>query len=146
VNTPEPTARAALAVLGPQVVGHMLDELLALDDRLEQVGREGHESERKEYSRIREAVSKTRDRSFFAALLERAGTTHPSRIRLLADLLSRRGSLGETDILTLDAETRAALVLVAQRWIDSMLRSPEANRHSSHTLSVPQDVSEMRVS
>lgn len=129
VNTPEPTARAALALLGPQVVGRMLDELLALDDRLDRVGREGYESERKEYSRIQEALSKTRDRSFFAALLERAGATHPSRIRLLADLLSRRGGLGETDVLTLDAETRAALVPMLQRWIDSMLRSPEANRH-----------------
>jgi len=97
-------------------------------------GRPEHNAERSEYQRVQDAIGASRKDSFLAALLERAEIDEPARIEFMADLLARHGRRDEEEALNIGEETRPALLRLIQRWIDTMLASPQANRHQFATV------------
>lgn len=128
-DTPEHARSAAFALVGSKTVGVMMDQLFALDDEYQRRRRKFGDAEAKNYHRLEQAVVLSRTTSFFPALLERAVSTRPSHIRLMAALFSRRGSLEEGEAITLTAELRETLTNVVSRWIEVMVSSPTATRH-----------------
>ena len=128
-QTPERTARVAFSVIGPRTVGALLDELFGRDDGRAEDGAAWSESERKAYWHLRDAIQATRDASFFPALLERAASDQPHRIRLMADLLARRGEVDEGQRLKLTAEMKAVLTASIEGWISIMLTASNVSRH-----------------
>jgi hypothetical protein len=128
-ETPDRIAHAAFALIGPRTVGTMMDEFFAMDDEFQRRDRRPSEGEVKRYHRLQDAIVVSRVSSFIPALMERGESGQPSRIRQMAALLTRRGSIDEGEPLILSGETREALTNVVQRWMDLLLASPEANRH-----------------
>jgi hypothetical protein len=57
-----------------------------------------------------DAIAASPEPSFLAALLDRAGSDQPPRIRLMADLLARHGGPDDKPTLAADADIRAGLV------------------------------------
>ena len=131
--TPERVARGAFAVIGPKTVGELIDRFLALQDEQTRAGGNGSHADRQawgnEYQRIREAISVSRGDSFIPAFLARADTSSPPRIVCLADLLSWHGRRNEADSPPDLSEVRAGVLSTIQRWMDTLLESPQANRH-----------------
>jgi hypothetical protein len=128
-ESPDRAARSAFALIGPRTVGEMMERLFELDDEFERQERTLSEAEGKHYHRLQGAIVVSRETSFYPALLERAGSNEPRRIRQMAALLARRGSIDEGEPLTITAEMRETLTEVVQRWIDVLITAPEANRH-----------------
>jgi hypothetical protein len=132
--TPRSVARGSFAIIGPKTVGTLIDRLSALhelylSDR-NAWGRPESQAQRDDYGRIEDAICASRNESFLAALLDRSETDDPVRIEFLADLLARHGRHDdEVERTTIADETRTAIVRTIQRWIDAVLRSPQANRH-----------------
>jgi hypothetical protein len=154
-STPGSAARGAFAVIGPKTVGGLIDRLFALheaylNDR-DGWGRPEHQAERKEYGWVQDAISASRKESFLTALLERANTDDPVRIDFLAEIFAQHGRDDDRQRADIPAETRTTMVRTTQRWIDVLLKSPQANRHQFATvvcaaarLADPQFVSGLR--
>lgn len=123
----EQLARLAPALIGPEAIGKVLDQLFVLDAK----GRaeDWHdESTRKEYWRLKGVVAATRQAPFVQALLNHAGSDDPQRIQLMADLLARHGGPGQESQGFQD-DLRQPLAEAIGYWIDTLLRSSDANRH-----------------
>jgi hypothetical protein len=117
------------AVLGPNVVGGMIDQLLALDEAYVQGNYQWTQAQGNESLHLREAIAATRLSSFIPALLERAQSEDPRKIALLADLVARRGPLDEGERLDAPLPVRETLVQLVLRWMPILLHSAEATRH-----------------
>ncbi|MFZ0826932.1 MAG: hypothetical protein WAO02_05880 [Verrucomicrobiia bacterium] len=127
-TTPHATARFAFTIVGPNTVGRLIDELLIAHDEVQAKGRQLDEATRKEYWRLMEAISATRQMPFVEALLKRAKSDEPQHIRLMAELLSRHGK-GESNMLSLPSDALDSLAGIIDLWISVLLTSPKANRH-----------------
>ena len=125
----ERTAREACSVLGPIAVGRLIDRFLDLSQEFERNRHSVGDAEREEFWRMRNAIRASRQASFFCALVERAATDQPKRIRLMAGLLAQHGGPDNKDPLEIGPEGRDALVSMLLHWIAVMLTSPDANRH-----------------
>jgi hypothetical protein len=125
--TPDRVARAAASVAGPKTVGTLIDQFLALSARLgpQQVS----EQDRKEYHRLMDAVTASRQTSFVDAFILRANTNDPVVIERLADLFARHGGSDARQARSLTQSDRDRLVPIVVQWIDILLTSPTANRH-----------------
>lgn len=126
--SPQVLADFAFTVIGPNTVGKIMDELFDLHDRLNIEGHKFDEPARKRYWRLVDAVLASRPSSFIAALLERAETSAPHRIQLMADLLSRHDKRQDDGVM-LSGELRPALVKAVEQWINVVLTSPDTNRN-----------------
>ena len=124
--TPERVARGAFAVIGTKTVGELIDQFLALQGTRSEADRQAWSNE---YQRLREAIGSARSDSFIPALLERADSSDPSRIEWLADLLAWHGRRDEAEGPLVINKECPALLAAIQRWIDTLLGSPQANRH-----------------
>jgi hypothetical protein len=127
--TPEPIARAAYTIVGPVSVGRMMDALFMLDDEFHAHGRQLAEPARKEYQRLKDAITVSRQTSFLPALLERAKSYQPRRIRMMADLLARHGKNHEKEPFKVSGDIEKGLTSALEQWVKIMLTSAEANRH-----------------
>lgn len=128
-EAPPRTRIAALAMLGPQAVGNLMDQLFALHDAV--IGMDWYSS-REEWRRHDDligAIKVSRLESFLEALGRRAKTNDPLRIELMADLLARNGTPPYGERFRLAGNAKLALTAIAHRWIDTLLSSPRANRH-----------------
>lgn len=122
---------AAYSVVGPVTVGKMLDALFALDDEFNASDRQLAEPARKEYQRLKDAITCSRETSFLTALLERANTDNPHHIELMADLLALHGKDHDKGKLQLSADIEKQLITALEHWVNIMLTSPEATRHQA---------------
>src|SRR5262249_51073423 len=127
--TPEPAARAAYTVVGPVSAGRMMDALFMLDDELHANDRQLPEPARKEYQRLKEAITASRQTSFLTALLERAKSDQPRRIRMMAYLLAWHGKNLEKEPFKVSGDIEKRLTSALEHWVKIMLTSAEANRH-----------------
>jgi hypothetical protein len=132
--TPDRIARAALTVVGPKTVGALIDQFFAIVDEREKAGSNWSQVQRTEYSRIRDAIAATRQDSFLTALLARARSDQPERIRLLADLLASHGRLDDEARMAVPETVRSAVVDAIEFWITILMTAPHANRHQLSVL------------
>ena len=117
------------AVIGPATVGKLIDEYIRMDSEWRANGQQLGDMARKEYHRVKDAITTSRQSSFIPALLERARTDQPMHITALAELLARHGKETESKPLVLHEETERHLVTAIDHWIDVLLPSAEATRH-----------------
>lgn len=129
--TPEHRENPAWSVVGPVTLGKMMDALFALDDEYHANDRQLAEPARKEYQRLKDAITSSRETSFLAALLERANTDNPHRIELMADLVSRHGKKDEKKRFKVSEDIEKQLVAMLEHWVEIMLSSQEATRHQA---------------
>jgi hypothetical protein len=128
METPERAAHSAFGVVGPRTVGVLMDRIFALDEEFRRNGQPIDQAKRNEYSRWRDGIAHARRESFLAALLERADSDQPLRIAQMADFISWHQRQEEATPIAAD-NFRPALVRVIGRWIETLLQSPQANRH-----------------
>jgi hypothetical protein len=83
---------------------------------------------------VRDAITTTRQDSFLAALLARARSDQPERIRLLADLLARHGRLDDEKRMAVPDTVRPSVVNAIESWITILMTSPHSNRHQLSVL------------
>lgn len=124
--TPDRRENAAYSVVGPVTVGKMLDALFVLDDEFNASDRQLAEPARKEYQRLKDAITCSRETSFLTALLERAKTDNPHHIELMADLLAQHGKEHEKGKFQLSADIEKQLIAALEHWVNITLTSPEA--------------------
>ena len=124
-------AHAACAILGQNAVGCLLDQLLDLNQKFERQENSVGEEERNEFEYLRNAISKTRQSSFFGALKLRAATDQPKQVQLMADLFAEHSRKDQGDAPDIITENRDELVTIFLQWIDVMLTSSDANRHQA---------------
>ena len=128
-DTPERIASSAFRVVGPRTIGTLMDRIFILDEEFRQGGRTLDQAKRNEYQRWRDGISNARREAFLAALLERADSDQPSRISLMADFISWHLRQDEEATPIAGNDFRPALVRVIGHWIETLLQSPQANRH-----------------
>jgi NACHT C-terminal Alpha/Beta 2 len=128
-TAPDRARTAALKMVGPKVVGQLMDELFVLHD--EYAGKDWRidEAERKKYNRLKDAILASRQASFLDALFARASTDQPKRIRSMADLITCHGKGVGQEKVALTEKTRDRLTAVFLGWINILLTSKEASRH-----------------
>ena len=129
VRTNAQPMRPEFAVLGPRIVGQMIDRLWALDEEYVRANYQWTQPNSNEALHLRNAIPATRLSSFIAAFLERANTEDPGKIARLADFLALRGRGDESDRVEFPPPLRETLVQLLLRWIEILLRSSEATRH-----------------
>ena len=125
--TRQRAAMAAASVIGPKTVGTLIDRFIALEATLRT--RQPSEEDRKEYYRLMDAIRASRQASFIATFIARAGSNEPIVIDRLSDLFARHGrDDGERD-RRLSQSDRDRLSPIVVQWMETLLTSPTANRH-----------------
>jgi len=123
-NQPASIIRGSLGVLGPQTVGRLIDKLMAVTGSANKTavpdGKLTHD--------LRDWIAVTQPGSFVKAILERASTTVPSDIALLADLVSRHGNRVEGEPLQIPSDLRTDLSAALMRWGEELLASSAPDR------------------
>jgi hypothetical protein len=127
-GTRERAAVTAVCIVGPQTVGRLIDNVVAISAKLRAYEQRGDEATRQEYHRLLNWISNTGRASFIQAVLSRSATKEPDEIALLAELLARHGG-GESDgALQLTGELHERMVAAVGRWAELLLASPTASR------------------
>ena len=125
----------SLGVLGSQAVGRLIDKLIAIKGSANNVGAPVGKATHD----LRDWIAATQPRSFVKAILERASTTVPSEIALLADLVSRHGRRVEGEPLQIPSGLQAELTAALTRWGEELLASSAPDR--SHLAEVAMAIS-----
>jgi hypothetical protein len=129
-TTPQLRLNAAAAVIGPMTVSTLLDQLFAIYERMQALGR-SDEQLSNAYWRLVNAISATRQDVFVPALIARAQTEDPLRIGLLADLLARHSGNSWDPKPPIQPALRAPLCITLDLWITTLLAAPQTVRHAS---------------
>jgi hypothetical protein len=129
-STAERRLNAAAAVIGPATVSALFDQLLALDDQLQSLGRYDEQLSNA-HSRLVGAIAATRQDVFVSVLVAKAVTDNPRRIGLLADLLARHGGESGNSKPPIACAHRAALRATIERWIATLRAAPDPSRYTS---------------
>jgi hypothetical protein len=127
-NTPENITEAAVTIVGPQTVGKLVDEILAIDSKIVALGRPIDESTLKQFWRLSDLLSMTGLIPFFKAVLNRASTTDPSVIALLAERVMRHHPDRPEGRQLLDRQLYEEMVIAVERWGETILTNPSATR------------------
>lgn len=127
----------SLGVLGPHAIGRMIDKLNAIKASANNVG----SPDVKAIHDLQGGIAATQPRSFVKAVLERASTTVPSEIALLADLVSRHGKRLEDELLQIPSDLQADMNAALMRWGETLLASSAPDR--SHLAEVAMAISRM---
>ncbi|UWU70562.1 NACHT domain-containing NTPase [Bradyrhizobium sp. NC92] len=143
-GVPYVVTRVAFVVAGPKTIGAAIDRLFELHQAYlrnpNTWGRAEQQGEGEEHGRWWAAIDASRQDSFLTALLERAKTDDPVRIEFLAERLhyyyshSSRG--GDEERPDIGQEIRSAMTTTLQRWMDTLLKAPQANRHQLAAVSL----------
>jgi hypothetical protein len=123
-NQSESIVHGSLGVLGPQTVGRLIDKLIAVKGSASNTG----VPEIKATHDLRDRIAATQPSSFVKAILERASTTVPSEIELLADLVSRHGNRVEGELLQIPSDLRTDFSAALMRWGEELLASSAPDR------------------
>ena len=133
-NPPASIIPGSLAVLGSQAVGRLIDKLIAIKGSANVGALDG-----KATHDLEEWIGATQPKSFVKAILERASTTVPSEIALLADLVSRHGRRVGDEPLQIPSSFQADLSAALMRWGEELLASSAPDR--SHLAEVAMAIS-----
>jgi len=128
-STPARRLNAAAAVIGPATLSALFDQLFAIDDQMQALGRYDQQLSNA-YSRLQDAITATRQDVFVAVLVARGQTDNPRRIGLLADLLARHGGSSGRSRPPIGAAHRATRTNI-DAWITRLRAAPNTVRHAS---------------
>lgn len=134
-DPPAPMIPGSLPVLGSQAVGRLIDKLIAITASANGVGG----ADGKATHDLREWIAATQPKSFVKAIIERASTTVPSEIALLADLVSRHGRRVGDEPLQIPSSLQAGLSTALMHWGEELLASSAPDR--SHLAEVAMAIS-----
>jgi hypothetical protein len=129
-STPQHRLSAAAAVIGSATASTLFDQLLALDDQIQALGRYDEQLSNA-HSRLVDAIAATRVDVFVPVLVEKAQTDNPRRIGLLADLLARHGSNTGNSRPPIPPPHCAPLRATINGWITTLLAAPDPVRYAS---------------
>jgi hypothetical protein len=129
-STPERRLNAAAAIIGPTTVTTLFDQLLALDDQVQSLGRYDEQLSNA-HSRLVGAIAETRQDVFVPVLVVKALTDNPRHIGLLADLLARHGGESGNSRPPIGPVQRPALRAIIERWIATLIAAPDPVRYIS---------------
>jgi hypothetical protein len=124
-DSPKEVAKAASKLIGPVTIGRLIDKLIAAHEALDRSSRQSYD----EYHHVKDLIQGTLPQPFVEALLQSAATNEPQKIALFADLLAGHGKEYERGPLDVSDERLAALVLVVNRWGESLLADQSTARH-----------------
>ncbi len=119
---------AAAAVIGPDTIAALFDQLFVTDSQLEMLGRYDEQLS-KAHHRLVGALSGTRQNVFAQVLVSKSEGANYRRIGLLADVLARHGRGDGDTKLPFDDEPRSNLSRVVGAWIDALLAAPQLPRN-----------------
>ena len=126
-NTSDDRLNAAVSIVGPTVIGTLIDRFLDMHDQFKAKNWQLSEPERNAYHRLDDLIALSRQESFLAAWLERARSAPPQQIRLMAEMLVRRGRNSQPKPPPISGEgNRSALRAVLTGWIDTFLAAPNS--------------------
>ncbi|MEX2166523.1 MAG: hypothetical protein WD852_05815 [Methyloceanibacter sp.] len=129
-STTERRHSAAAAVVGPVTVSALFDQLFAVHDQQQALGRY-EERLSKTQARLEGALAATREDVFVPALVARARTDDLQRIGLLSDLLARHGGDRGNGKLPIGVAHRATLRNPVKAWIATLRAAPSTVRYAS---------------
>ena len=130
-TTPQRRLNAAAAIIGPITVSALFDQLFAIDDQMQALGRRHDQQITSAKVRLDGAIAATRQNVFVSVLLARAQTSNPRRIGLMADLLARHGGDDGGSRLPINITHRASLRSAIDHWIATLVAEPNTVRHAS---------------
>ncbi len=127
-NTSDDRLNAAVSIVGPKVVGTLIDRFLDMHDLFAAKNWQLSEPERNAYHRLDGLIALSRQEPFLAAWLERARSAPPKRIRVMAEMLVRHGRNSRPKPPPISGEgNRSALRDVLTGWIDAFLAARRSN-------------------
>ena len=124
----ETEVNIAVTIVGPNTIGILIDRVRAVDVAIKAKKGEFDNEMFDEKYRLFRCISNTQPESFISAVLERANTTDPDEIALLADLVSLHGGNVGQEKRRVDSTTHDDMTSVIQRWAEILLAAPEATR------------------
>lgn len=150
-DTPKNIAEAAVTIVGPQTVGKLVDEIVAIHHKIEASVRSANEATRNQFWRLADLLSKTGSIPFFNTVVSRASTTDLIVIALLADLVARHHKDEPEGGQPLEGQLYEQMVAAVERWGETLLNNPSATRPqladvagAIHRLAAPQLVRVLR--
>lgn len=124
----EKVAKAAVSIVGPKIIGRLIDSLIVIDAKLRALESPADDPTRKEYYRLKDWISETGLTSFIQAVLSRSVTDDPLQIALLAGLIDRHGKGGDQEPLLLVGELKEQMIATVERWAEILLTSSTTSR------------------
>jgi hypothetical protein len=129
MSIPERVAHVAATTVGPRTIGAAMDRMFVLDAQAQPNWTALAQADRAEHGRIRDAIASARSDSLVAAVLARANTNQPARIARLADFIAWNQRRDEEHGPMVPEQFRPGLSEALANWINTLLQSPQANRH-----------------
>ena len=120
-------ASAAACVVGPVIVGRLIDRFLAVHAEAD-AAKQWSAPLRSQYSILRERIASTSPGAFIDAILARADTEDAATIGLLAEQIARHGSFDDAKRLSVSPERYRACVSVLERWASVLVASQASTR------------------
>jgi len=129
VNTDQENrfADEATVIAGPKTVSILIEKLLKLDKKIQEMNGPIEESTRSEYWRLIDRISHSQPVSILTALQSYSNINELHVIVLLADILARHAQKNEAELLNTDEGLQEFLVKIVNQWID-VLKSLHASR------------------
>jgi hypothetical protein len=129
-STARPRLNAAAAILGPTTSSALFDQLLAMYDEMQSIGRYDKRLADTRF-RLSGAIALTRQDVFLPVLVARSKTDSPERIAAMADLLARHGNTNGRTKRPIAMADLKALCDMLEQWITTLLAMPKPVRHAS---------------
>ncbi|MDV5064204.1 hypothetical protein RVY78_09625 [Veillonella sp. YH-vei2232] len=129
VNTAQENrfADEATVIAGPKTVSVLIEKLLKLDKKIQEMDGPIEEITRSEYWRLIDRISHSQSSSLITALQSYSNTRDPHIIAVLADIIARHAQKNETELLNMDKDLQEFLVRTINQWVE-MLKSLSASR------------------
>lgn len=121
--------KEAARVVGSRTIRAMVDECIRRCMEIKALDRRPTEGEYKRLRSQQDLIAVTRRPAFFEAICSFSDEIDPDVVAELGRLVARHGSDPNQGELILDAELRAQIVAVMNRWAESLLSSSTATRH-----------------
>lgn len=120
-------ADEATVMAGPKTVSVLIEKLLKLDKKIQEMDGPIEDIMRSEYWRLINRISHSQSVSILTALQSYSNTNNPHVIALLADVLARHAQKNEAELLNTDEELQEILVKTVNQWAE-VLKSLPASR------------------
>mgnify|MGYP003618570216 FL=1 len=129
VNTSQENrfADEATVIAGPKTVSILIEKLIKLDKKIQEMDGPVEEITRSEYWRLIDRISHSQPVSILTALQSYSNTHEPHVIALLADILARHAQKNEAELLNTDEGLQEFLVKTVNQWVE-VLKSLHASR------------------
>ena len=123
-DSPSRIAKQAMKVVGPKIVGTLLDRCLILDEE-----RGDHETRNAEMREIHSRIGQARPGILVKACLDRSGTDRPETISAMSYLIAcvNTETYGECPLKS-DEDLARDLVSALRHWTNALCSSPESKR------------------